>query len=158
MESRTEVSVTTFYDPLEFHTIVIDCSAIQFRYSRDPYTEKFAEIMSYWHPGSAGSVQSLCEDSLARESTAKRMKKTFSFIVYMKPWLLQKILRIKERYVPNGPSFPVIEKVDGRRRIHLANRLKFKCVAFYTCGTGNCCTQILTFRLGKFFLWSWWPL
>ena len=87
-----------------------------------------------------------------RESTAKRMKKTFFFLVYMKQWLLHKTIRIKKRDMfPMVQVFPVIDW-EGRwkEESHLANRLKFQVCSILYCGTGNCCTlEILTFWLGR---------
>lgn len=105
---QDEVSVQLSHDPLEFHTIVIDCSAIQFLDTAGIHTLK--EVRRDYEAIGIQVLLAQCNpsvrDSLARGEYCKKDEENLLFYsVYEAMTFAEDAQNQKERYVPNGPSF-----------------------------------------------------
>ncbi|XP_024594024.1 sulfate transporter [Neophocaena asiaeorientalis asiaeorientalis] len=105
---RDEVSVQLSHDPLEFHTIVVDCSAIQFLDTAGIHTLK--EVRRDYEAIGIQVLLAQCNpsvrDSLARGEYCKKEEENLLFYsVYEAMTFAEDSQNRKDIYVPNGLSF-----------------------------------------------------
>lgn len=105
---QDEVSVQLSHDPLEFHTIVIDCSAIQFLDTAGIHTLK--EVRRDYEAVGIQVLLAQCNpsvrDSLARGEYCKKDEENLLFYsIYEAMTFAEDSQNQKERHIPNGPNF-----------------------------------------------------